>query len=53
MFLKPFKRACLESLSMMTAYASYDGVPAVANTRKYLYVLQTAGYSYIISCKTC
>ncbi|KAG6832147.1 hypothetical protein H0H92_004878 [Tricholoma furcatifolium] len=31
-YLKPFNRACLESLSIMTAYSSYDGIPAVANT---------------------
>ena len=35
MFLKPFNRACLESLSMMTAYSSYDGIPAIANSRTY------------------
>lgn len=34
MFLKPFNRACVESLSIMTAYSSYDGIPAVANTRE-------------------
>ncbi|KAG6840549.1 hypothetical protein C0991_005866 [Blastosporella zonata] len=33
-YLKPFNRACLESLSIMTAYSSYDGIPAIANTRK-------------------
>ncbi|PSS35547.1 hypothetical protein PHLCEN_2v1510 [Hermanssonia centrifuga] len=33
MFLKPFNRACVESLAIMTAYSSYDGIPAVANTR--------------------
>ncbi|KAF8148855.1 glycoside hydrolase superfamily [Crassisporium funariophilum] len=31
-FLKPFNRACLNSLSIMTAYSSYDGIPAIANT---------------------
>ncbi|KAI0773508.1 glycoside hydrolase [Fomes fomentarius] len=31
-YLKPFNRACLESLSIMTAYSSYDGIPAIANT---------------------
>ncbi|KAJ7066911.1 glycoside hydrolase superfamily [Mycena belliarum] len=31
-FLKPFERACLKSLSIMTAYSSYDGIPAVADT---------------------
>lgn len=33
MFLKPFNRACVESLAIMTAYSSYDGVPAIANSR--------------------
>ncbi|RDX48447.1 glycoside hydrolase [Lentinus brumalis] len=32
MYLKPFNRACVESLSIMTAYSSYDGIPAIANT---------------------
>lgn len=32
-FLKPFNRACVESMSIMTAYSSYDGIPAIANTR--------------------
>ncbi|KAJ7210628.1 glycoside hydrolase family 3 protein [Mycena haematopus] len=26
-FLKPFNRACLNSLAIMTAYSSYDGIP--------------------------
>lgn len=32
-FLKPFNRACVESMAIMTAYSSYDGIPAIANTR--------------------
>lgn len=32
-FLKPFERACIQSLSIMTAYSSYDGIPAVADKR--------------------
>ena len=35
MYLKPFNRACVESLAIMTAYSSYDGIPAVANSRKH------------------
>jgi beta-glucosidase len=35
-FLKPFNRACVNSLSIMTAYSSYDGIPAIANTRTFL-----------------
>lgn len=34
MYLKPFNRACIESLAIMTAYSSYDGIPAIANTRE-------------------
>lgn len=32
-YLKPFNYACMDALSIMTAYASYDGVPSVANKR--------------------
>ena len=35
MYLKPFNRACLSSLAIMTAYSSYDGIPAIANSRKF------------------
>lgn len=37
-YSKPFNRACLDSLSIMTAHSSYDGIPAIANTRKFLIV---------------
>lgn len=30
-YLPPFQRACVEALTIMTAYSSYDGVPAIAN----------------------
>ncbi|ELU43962.1 beta-glucosidase, putative [Rhizoctonia solani AG-1 IA] len=30
-YLRPFNRACLNALSIMTAYSSYDGIPAVTN----------------------
>ena len=33
-FLRPFNKACVESLAIMTAYSSYDGIPAIANTRQ-------------------
>lgn len=35
-YLKPFKRACVDgdALSLMTAYSSYDGIPAIANKRE-------------------
>lgn len=32
-YLKPFNRVCVASLSIMTAYSSYDGIPAIANKR--------------------
>ena len=35
-YLKPFNRACVESLAIMTAYSSYDGIPAIANKRTFL-----------------
>ncbi|KAG9309769.1 family 3 glycoside hydrolase [Chiua virens] len=33
-YLKPFNYACMDALSIMSAYSSYDGIPNVAN--KYL-----------------
>ena len=38
-YLKPFNRACVEALSIMTAYSSYDGIPAIANTRMSLHCI--------------
>lgn len=35
MYLKPFNYACMDALSIMTAYASYDGIPNVANRREF------------------
>ncbi|KZS90856.1 glycoside hydrolase family 3 protein [Sistotremastrum niveocremeum HHB9708] len=32
-YLRPFNKACVQALSIMTAYSSYDGIPAIANTR--------------------
>ncbi|KNZ72384.1 Periplasmic beta-glucosidase [Termitomyces sp. J132] len=47
MYLKPFNRACIDSLSIMTAYSSYDGIPAIANTRKYSTSFRNEwGYKY-------
>ena len=40
-YLKPFNRACVEAFSIMTAYSSYDGIPAIANKREDLYLLRT------------
>ena len=33
-YLKPFNRACVEAFSIMTAYSSYDGIPAIAKKRE-------------------
>ncbi|OCH93251.1 glycoside hydrolase [Obba rivulosa] len=50
MYLKPFNRACVESLSIMTAYASYDGVPAVANHHLLTDILRNEwGYQYFVT----
>ncbi|KAF7792066.1 hypothetical protein EIP86_003094 [Pleurotus ostreatoroseus] len=50
MFLKPFKRACVDSLSIMTAYSSYDGIPAVANTHLLTDILRNQwGYKYWVT----
>ncbi|KXN88324.1 Periplasmic beta-glucosidase [Leucoagaricus sp. SymC.cos] len=58
-YLRPFNRACLDSLSIMTAYASYDGIPAVANSRifftSFLNLLTDIlrdewGYKYWVTC---
>ncbi|THH02237.1 hypothetical protein EW026_g637 [Hermanssonia centrifuga] len=51
MFLKPFNRACVESLAIMTAYSSYDGIPAVANTHLLTDILRNEwGYEYFVTC---
>ncbi|KAK7053727.1 glycoside hydrolase superfamily [Favolaschia claudopus] len=50
-YLKPFNRACLNSLSIMTAYSSYDGIPAVANTHLLTDILRNEwGYKYWVTC---
>ncbi|KAG6868294.1 hypothetical protein C0993_005370 [Termitomyces sp. T159_Od127] len=45
MYLKPFNRACVDSLSIMTAYASYDGIPAIANTHLLTDIVQAGTVS--------
>ncbi|RDB30408.1 Periplasmic beta-glucosidase [Hypsizygus marmoreus] len=46
-FLKPFNRACMDSLSIMTAYSSYDGIPAIANKHLLTDILRNEwGYKY-------
>ena len=32
-YIRPFNKACQKALSVMTAYSSYDGIPAVGNKR--------------------
>jgi beta-glucosidase len=50
MFLKPFNRACVNSLSIMTAYSSYDGIPAVANSHLLTDILRNEwGYKYWVT----
>ena len=48
-YLKPFNRACVEAFSIMTAYSSYDGVPAIANKRKDLSTENSTGADLITS----
>ncbi|KAF8075743.1 glycosyl hydrolase family 3 C-terminal domain-containing protein [Lyophyllum atratum] len=49
-YLKPFNRACLDSLSIMTAYSSYDGIPAIANTHLLTDILRNEwGYKYWVT----
>ncbi|KAJ7775675.1 glycoside hydrolase superfamily [Mycena maculata] len=49
-FLRPFNRACVESLSLMTAYASYDGIPAVSNAHLLTDILRTEwAYPYFVT----
>ncbi|KAF9037100.1 glycoside hydrolase family 3 protein [Panaeolus papilionaceus] len=49
-YLPPFHRACMEALSVMTAYSSYDGVPAVADTHLLLDILRNEwGYKYWVT----
>ncbi|KIO21728.1 glycoside hydrolase family 3 protein [Tulasnella calospora MUT 4182] len=47
LYLPPFKKACLESLAIMTAYSSYDGVPAAGNNHLLVDILRKEwGYKY-------
>jgi beta-glucosidase len=51
MYLKPFQRACMDSLSIMTAYHSYDGVPAVSDKFLLTDILRDEmGYKYWVTC---
>ncbi|KAI0820668.1 glycoside hydrolase superfamily [Trametes gibbosa] len=49
-YLKPFNRACAESLAIMTAYSSYDGIPAIANKHMLTDILRNEwGYKYWVT----
>ncbi|KAF8610347.1 glycoside hydrolase [Ceratobasidium sp. AG-I] len=46
-YLRPFNRACLDALAIMTAYSSYDGVPAMTNDHLLVQILRREwGYKY-------
>ncbi|KAF8874876.1 glycoside hydrolase family 3 protein [Gymnopilus junonius] len=50
MFLRPFNRACVNSLAIMTAYSAYDGVPAIANSHLLTDILRNEwGYKYWVT----
>ncbi|PIL26655.1 hypothetical protein GSI_11280 [Ganoderma sinense ZZ0214-1] len=49
-YLKPFNRACVEAFSIMTAYSSYDGIPAIANKHLLTDILRGEwGYQYWVT----
>jgi beta-glucosidase len=49
-YLKPFQRACSDSLSFMSAYACYDGIPAIANTQLLTDILREEwGWKYFLT----
>ncbi|KIK96990.1 glycoside hydrolase family 3 protein [Paxillus rubicundulus Ve08.2h10] len=49
-YLKPFNHACINALSIMTAYSSYDGIPNVANTCESSIPLRKEwGYQYFVT----
>ncbi|KAF9224664.1 family 3 glycoside hydrolase [Gyrodon lividus] len=49
-YLKPFNHACVNALSIMTAYSSYDGIPNVANTYLLTDILRKEwGYPYFVT----
>ncbi|KAK0200569.1 glycoside hydrolase superfamily [Desarmillaria ectypa] len=49
-YLPAFEKACLESLSIMTAYSSYDGIPAIADKHMMIDILRKEwGYPYWVT----
>ncbi|KAG7093367.1 hypothetical protein E1B28_007049 [Marasmius oreades] len=50
-YLPPFERACLESLSMMTSYSAYNGIPTIADKNILTNILRDEwGYKYWVTC---
>lgn len=46
-YLRPFNRACMNALAIMTAYSSYDGIPAMTNDHLLVEILRREwGYKY-------
>ncbi|KAH7099310.1 glycoside hydrolase superfamily [Auriculariales sp. MPI-PUGE-AT-0066] len=49
-YLPPFRTACINALSIMTAYSSYDGIPAVSNQHLLVDILRKEwGYKYWVT----
>ncbi|KAG8845152.1 hypothetical protein FRB91_002028 [Serendipita sp. 411] len=49
-YVRPFAKACKDSLSIMTAYSSYDGIPAVSNKHLLTDILRNQiGYNYWVT----
>ncbi|KAJ8094890.1 hypothetical protein PM082_010105 [Marasmius tenuissimus] len=49
-YLPAFERACLESLSIMTSYSAYDGIPAIADKHLLTEILRNEwGYKYWVT----
>lgn len=50
-YVRAFQKACMNSLSMMSAYSSYDGVPAVADHHVLVEILRDEwNYKYFVTC---
>lgn len=49
-YLRPFNRACMNALAIMTAYSSYDGIPAMTNDHLLVQILRREwGYKYWVT----
>lgn len=48
--IPPFAKACSDALSIMTAYSSYDGIPAASNKHLLVDILRKQlGYKYMVT----